>query len=482
MLFNSFEFLYFLPLIVVGFYVLPHKFRWIWLLLASYYFYMKSEPSLVLLLITSTLVDYFCALRIYAAKSQKIKKIYAATSICINVGILIAFKYLFFFSSSLASLLEFFGISIPIDEAEQSYHISQILLPVGISFYTFQTMSYTIDVYRGSIKPEKHLGIFALYVGYFPQLVAGPIERASTLLPQLKKKININIKNIEQGLIMVAWGFFLKIVVADRLGIYVDEAYATPESPHGFALTLGALFFMFQIYYDFSAYTTIAIGTAKILGVDLMQNFDRPIYAKNSSDFWQRWHISLMLWLKDYIYLPLINKVKLNKLTATLIVFFTVGLWHGANWTFVAWSMLNALLIILEVRIIKPSKKALITKFNFLEFFLNKIHWFFGFGYFLISLVFFRSSSISSAILYIKSMFNLRSLHINLLNNYLELFLCALFVIIVQIIHYYKGNNKVYELVLNKPNYLKWLISFVYILVIVLFGINRQNSFIYFQF
>lgn len=189
-----------------------------------------------------------------------------------------------------------------------------------------------------------------------------------------------------------------------------------------------------------------------------------------------------MLWLKDYIYLPLINKVKLNKLTATLIVFFIVGLWHGANWTFVVWSMLNALLIILEVSIVKPSKKALIAKFKFLEFFLNKIHWFFGFAYFLVSLVFFRSSSVSSAILYIKSMFNLRSLHINLLNNYLELFLCVLFIIIVQIIHYYKGNDKVYELVLDKPKYRKWLICFTYILVIVLFGINRQNSFIYFQF
>ncbi|WP_244543086.1 MBOAT family O-acyltransferase [Cellulophaga fucicola] len=443
---------------------------------------MKSEPALVLLLIASTVVDYFCALKIYATDIQRTKKIFAGISIFVNIGILVAFKYLFFFSTSLASLLEFFGISIPLEEAEQSYHISQILLPVGISFYTFQTMSYTIDVYRGNIKPERHLGIFALYVGYFPQLVAGPIERASTLLPQLKKKVTINIKNIEQGLIMMAWGFFLKIVVADRLGIYVDEAYADPESPHGFSLILGAIFFMFQIYYDFSAYTTIAIGTAKILGVDLMQNFNRPIFAKNSSDFWQRWHISLMLWLKDYIYLPLINKVKLNKLTATLIVFFIVGLWHGANWTFVVWSMLNALLIILEVSIVKPSKKALIAKFKFLEFFLNKIHWFFGFAYFLISLVFFRSSSVSSAILYIKSMFNLRSLHINLLNNYLELFLCVLFIIIVQIIHYYKGNDKVYELVLDKPKYRKWLICFAYILVIVLFGINRQNSFIYFQF
>ena len=177
MLFNSFEFLYFLPLIVIGFYCIPHKFRWIWLLIGSYYFYMKSEPALVLLLIASTVVDYFCALKIYATDIQRTKKIFAGISIFVNIGILVAFKYLFFFSTSLASLLEFFGISIPIDEAEQSYHISQILLPVGISFYTFQTMSYTIDVYRGNIKPERHLGIFALYVGYFPQLVAGPIER-----------------------------------------------------------------------------------------------------------------------------------------------------------------------------------------------------------------------------------------------------------------------------------------------------------------
>lgn len=481
MLFNSFEFLYFLPLIVIGFYCIPHKFRWIWLLIGSYYFYMKSEPALVLLLIASTLVDYFCALRIYGTDIQKTKKIFAGISIFVNIGILIAFKYLFFFSTSLASLLDFFGISIPIEEAEQSYHISQILLPVGISFYTFQTMSYTIDVYRGNVKPEKHLGIFALYVGYFPQLVAGPIERASTLLPQLKKKVPINIKNIEQGLIMMAWGFLLKIVVADRLGIYVDEAFAYPDSLHGFSLILGALFFIFQIYYDFSAYTTIAIGTAKALGVDLMQNFNRPFFSTSSTEFWKRWHISLMKWMRDYLYRPLIVNFKIKRLPAVIIVFFIVGLWHGANWTFVVWSLLNAFLLILEVST-NQLRSNLFKKLLIPKKVVSFLGWAFILIYLTISLVFFRSSSVSSAILYIKSMFNLRSLHINLLNNYIELFLCVFFIIIVQMIHYYKGNNRVYELVLDKPKYRKWLICFAYILVIVLFGINRQNSFIYFQF
>ncbi|MCK0156863.1 MBOAT family protein [Cellulophaga sp. F20128] len=442
---------------------------------------MVYEPALVLLLVASTLVDYFCALKIYSAKTQQIKKIFAGTSIAVNVGILIAFKYLFFFSASLASILAYFGIVIPIDEAEQSYHISQILLPVGISFYTFQTMSYTIDVYRGRIKPEKHLGVFALYVAYFPQLVAGPIERASRLLPQLKKKVAINLKNIEQGLIMMAWGFFLKIVVADRLGIYVDEAFANPESPHGFSLILGAFLFCFQIYYDFSAYTTIAIGIAKVLGVDLIQNFNRPIFFTSSADFWKRWHISLMQWMRDYVYRPLVVNLKLKRVPAVLIVFFVVGLWHGANWTFVVWSMLNALLLIAEVST-NTFRSRLFKKLQIPKKIISFLGWFFVFCYLTITLVFFRSSSITTALVYLENMCNLGSLHINILNNYLELFLCLIFIGIVQLIHYYKGNNKVYELVLEQPKHYKWIAYFGYIIIIVLFGINRQSSFIYFQF
>src|SRR5690606_21803848 len=224
MLFNSFEFLLFFPLVLVLYYVFPHRLRWLFLLVASYYFYAYSEPYLIVLLFISTIVDYYCGLGIGKTNSQKSKKLYLWTSILVNVGILVCFKYLFFFLDSLNGLLVQFGMEIPSAEKIHGYSIDQILLPVGISFYTFQTMSYTMDVYRGNITPEKHLGRFALFVAFFPQLVAGPIERASRLLPQFKKIALPDVQQIKRGLTFMAWGFFMKIVVADRLGLYVDTA------------------------------------------------------------------------------------------------------------------------------------------------------------------------------------------------------------------------------------------------------------------
>jgi len=481
MLFNSFEFLYFFPLMVLGFYLLNQRYRWLWLLIGSYYFYAFAEPILLVLLGASTLIDYYCGLQMAKAATQKIKKRFLAASILINVGILIVFKYLFFFTNSFLGLLDFFGITIATTDMSQAYHIDQILLPVGISFYTFQTMSYSIEVYRGNIQAEKHLGKFALYVAFFPQLVAGPIERASRLLPQLKKKIAIDTQQIEKGLIMMAWGFFLKLVVADRLGIYVDQAFSDPTSPHGIALFLGSLFFSFQIYYDFSAYTAIAIGAAKVLGFDLMHNFNRPFFSTSSMEFWKRWHISLMYWMRDYLYRPLVVNLKLTRLQAVLLVFFIIGLWHGANWTFVLWSMLNAVLLIVEVTTIK-SRAALFKMFKIPKKVINIAGAIIILGYLMVSLIFFRSASIGQAFVYIEHMFNLKSLHINILGNYLELFLCFVFITLVQTVHYYKGNNKIYELVLNKNSAVKSLAYIGYIVLIVLFAVHRQNTFIYFQF
>lgn len=481
MLFNSFEFIYFLIIMVVGYYLISNTYRWLWLLLGSYYFYTTSEPVLVLLLMFSTIVDYFCGLYIYKTDSKKYKKLYLGLSICINVGLLIAFKYLSFFSSSLNQVLDILGIPLFSSEQDQGYNLSSSLLPVGISFYTFQTMSYTIEVYRNNIKPEKHLGLFALYVSFFPQLVAGPIEKASRLIPQLKKNIVLSLPNIEKGLIMIGWGMFLKVVVADRLGVYVDEAFIMPNSPHGFSLILGSVFFGFQIYYDFSAYTSIAIGTAKILGIDLMQNFNRPFFATSSSEFWKKWHISLMQWMRDYLYRPLVVNLKMKRIPAVLLVFFIIGLWHGANWTFVVWSMLNAILLILEVST-APYRNKLFRKFKIPSSLISLLGCFVIMGYLALSLVFFRSPSISAAITYLKSMGNLKSFHINLLDNYLELFLCFVFIIIVQVIHYSKGNSRIHELVLHKKEPYKWFLYFTFILILVLFGINRQDSFIYFQF
>ena len=481
MLFNSFEFLLFFPIMIIGFYVLPHKYRWLWLLLGSYFFYMVHEPELLILLLISTIVDYFCALRMVHV-NQSMKRLYLYTSIVVNIGILFVFKYLSFFTTSIEGLFSFFNLNINNEQAG-SYHFNQILLPVGISFYTFQTLSYTIDVYRGKIMPEKHFGVFALYVSFFPQLVAGPIERASRLIPQLKKEIRIHLPNLKKGLIMIAWGFFLKVVVADRLGVYVDAAFEDPEFNHGLPLFIGSFFFAFQIYYDFSAYTSIAIGTAKTMGFDIIQNFNKPYFATSISEFWKRWHISLMDWLKDYIFIPLGGSrgSKLKVIRNVLILFFIVGLWHGANWTFIIWGILNALLLILELST-NGIRKQIFKSLKIPKSIINLLGWCTLAVCLSIPLIFFRSPSASDAILYFKNMINITGLHVNILNNYFELILSFIFIIGVQTIHYFKGNDKIYEMVTNKSTPIRWSIYLSYILIIVLFAINRQNTFIYFQF
>lgn len=480
MLFNSFDFIVFFTVVVLMYYILPFRFRWLFLLMASYYFYMASEPVMVLLLMASTLIDYFCGIQIHGSSSQKRKKWFLLLSIGANVGILIAFKYLFFFIDSFNQVLAFFGIAYA-DHHIQSYNVSQILIPVGISFYTFQTMSYTIEVYRGNMEPERHLGRFALFVAFFPQLVAGPIEKATRLLPQLKKDIKPDLAEIKKGLALMAWGFFLKLVVSDRIGVYVDYVYDDPENNQGIPLVLGAFLFIFQIYYDFSAYTAIAIGAAKVMGINLTHNFNRPLFATSISSFWRRWHISLTHWIRDYMFFPLRRSGKLSRVSSTLIVFFIMGLWHGANWTFVIWGALNGIFLVIELGTGKVRSK-LFKKIGFPQWLLNIGGWAISAICLTFSLIFFRSSSFKEAMIYIKNMFQIHNLHFNVLNNYLEIVLIALLVIGVQIVHYFKGNNRIYELINIRSPYLRWGLYTLYILLFCLLAINRQKTFIYFQF
>lgn len=481
MLFNSFEFLFFFPVVVILFYVLKHKYRWVLLLLASYFFYMSSQPELALLLFISTTIDYYCAIRMHEEAEKRKRKKYLIMSVIFNLGLLFTFKYLNFFFDTMVWFFDLLGMNFEATTHVNKYSFSQILLPVGISFYTFQTMSYSIDVYRGKIAPERHFGKYALYVSFFPQLVAGPIERANRLLPQLKKKVNFDLENVKKGIVMMAWGFFLKLVVADRLGVYVDEAFARPTLHKGLPLIVGSIFFGFQIYYDFSAYTSIAIGAAKVIGVDLMQNFNRPNFSTTSMEFWRRWHISLMLWMKDYMYKPMVESKRVTKITAVLIVFFANGLWHGANWTFVVWSLLNAILLLLEAATqnvrMKVFKKLRLSKRSIAVLGCVTV-----IGYLIFTLIFFRSPNVMWALYYINNMRKISGLNFDLFSNTFELVLSFGLIVLVQLIHYKKGNDKIYELVLNKPRYTRWALYFGYVFVIVLFAINRQNRFIYFQF
>lgn len=483
MLFNSFDFLFFFPVAVVVFYLLKHRYRWIWLLFCSYFFYMYIEPMLLLLLWTSTIIDYYCGLKMEQYKEIKIRRRFLYLSIVTNLGLLFFFKYFVFFTQNAVEVLDFFGIQMGMAVNGGHSDYVKILLPIGISFYTFQTMSYSIDVYKREIPAERHLGRYALFVSFFPQLVAGPIERTKRLLPQFSKAVHFDVERIKKGIIIMAWGFFLKLIVADRLGVYVDDVFYRASDYKGLPLLLGSYFFAFQIYYDFSAYCAIAIGAAQILGYNLMQNFNRPIFLNSIADFWRKWHISLMKWFRDYLYIPLVRKLKFSKVSAMLVVFFFNGLWHGASWTFVVWGVLCGVLLIVDNKT-TPMRRRFLNSIGLSHKMkvIKVLNGIMLFTMLVVILVFFRSPSIGQAGIYINNMFSLSSSALNVYHDKFELGLSLFLVVLVQIIHFYKGNNRVYELVWNRPRWLRWIFYFLFILVMVLFSVNRQNNFIYFQF
>jgi D-alanyl-lipoteichoic acid acyltransferase DltB (MBOAT superfamily) len=344
MLFNSLEFLIFFPVVLIIYHQLSFRFRGIFLLLASYYFYMSWNPTYIILILASTIVDYYSALQIGNSDQKHIKKFYLILSIIVNLGLLFTFKYFDFFSTSVQTATNSLGF-------DWEMPMLNVLLPVGISFYTFQTMSYTIDIYRGRFKPEKNFIYFALYVSYFPQLVAGPIERGRKLLPQLKRENQISIEDVYFGLNKIAYGFFKKVVVADNVAVYVDSVYADPSAYSGVTLFIATFFFFIQLYCDFSGYSDIAIGCARLMGVKLSENFNRPFLATSITDFWQRWHISLSNWLRDYVYASLRGHKKRGRWAtySNLLITFTLcGLWHGAAWTFVLFGVAHGAMLALE--------------------------------------------------------------------------------------------------------------------------------------
>ena len=346
MLFNSIDFAIFLPVVFAVFWCLNKylgtKPRNLFLLLASYFFYGCWDYRFLSLIILSTLVDYFVGRFLAVEKDNFKRKFLLAISVTFNIGLLAFFKYHNFFVQSLIDSFSFFGFQM-----KQIWTLN-ILLPVGISFYTFQTMSYSLDIYKRTLQPTKDFISFAAYVAFFPQLVAGPIERASNLLPQLTKKLSFDREQATDGLKLILWGLFKKMVIADSLAPIVDDVFINYQSYPASTLIMGAVFFGFQIYGDFSGYSDIAIGTSKLFGVELMSNFKFPYFSRSIGEFWRRWHISLSLWFRDYLYIPLggSKKGKLHGLKNILIVFFISGLWHGANWTFVFWGLFNALLFI----------------------------------------------------------------------------------------------------------------------------------------
>ncbi len=344
MLFNSLEYLVFLPLVTLAYYLLPSlRARNFMLLLASYYFYMQYKPEYGLLMLFATFVCYISALGISKTQSKAIKKLWLTFSVLGTMGLLFFYKYFNFFNRNMAGLLSFFNVSwqpLSLD----------ILLPVGISFFTFQSLSYTIDVYREDIVAEKDFFTFALFVSFFPQLVAGPIERSTNLLPQFYQHNRFDTSKAVSGLRLMLFGFFKKVVIADRLAVIVDTVYNNYKSYNGVVYIIATVAFAFQIFCDFSGYSDIARGSARLFGFELMSNFERPYYSKSVTEFWRRWHISLSSWFRDYLYIPLGGSRKgyVRTLINLFVVFTVSGLWHGANWTFVVWGALNGAAIVIE--------------------------------------------------------------------------------------------------------------------------------------
>lgn len=349
MLFNSLQFAIFLPVVFAMYWLLPHKYRWMFLLGASYYFYMSWNVKYVFLILLTTGVTYFAALLIEGTGSQSRRKVYLTLAAVICFGVLVIFKYLNFLLESVNDLTSL--LAIPLHPVTV-----KLMLPVGISFYTFQTISYVLDVYYGKVKAERNFGIYATFISFFPQLVAGPIERTDHLLPQIRGEHTFSYEEGIDGLRIMLWGFFKKILIADVAAVYVDQVYADVTGYQGFDLLVVIFLFTIQIYCDFSGYSDIAQGTAKLFGIRLMQNFHSPYLSSSIQEFWRRWHISLSQWFRDYVYIPLGGSrcSTLRKYRNVMITFLLSGLWHGADWSFVLWGGLHGLLQILEQVFRKP--------------------------------------------------------------------------------------------------------------------------------
>ena len=485
MLFNSFGFLYFFPVVVVLYFILPKKIRWFWLLITSYYFYMSWNPKYAILILTSTVITYLSGIYIEKANKQGIgnKKVFVALSFVSNLATLVGFKYFNFLNENFAVLFETIGLDWTVSNLN-------ILLPVGISFYTFQALSYTMDVYRGKISATHHFGKYALFVSFFPQLVAGPIEKAANLLPQFDTAKKFDYHRIKDGLLLMALGFFKKMVIADRLAILVNTVYNNPTEHEGVEIVVATVFFAFQILCDFSGYTDIAIGAAKVLGFDLMRNFDRPYFSKSIPEFWRRWHISLGAWFRDYLYFPLGgNRVSpLKKHRNILIVFIISGLWHGASWNFLIWGFLHGLYYVLDT-ILTP----LVGKANFKmsPFWGKALKLMLTFTLVCFAWIFFRANTLGDAWYMVKNIFVFNP-EVIIGNEIYEIgldrreFKVALISISALLLFdLLEGKFNFFDILRKQHFTFRWAFYLILVLSILVFGVyggNEKAPFIYFQF
>lgn len=500
--FNSLQFLIFFPVVTLLYFVIPRKVRWIWLLVTSYYFYMGWNPRYAVLIATSTVLTYLSGLLIDRENRKSVnphaernKKMWVALSFLLNLAILFFFKYWGFFTSNVIALGGALGVTITMPAFD-------VLLPVGISFYTFQALSYTMDVYRGEIYAEKNLFKYALFVSFFPQLVAGPIERSKNLLVQVNQPHDFDADRARDGLLLMLWGFFQKIVIADRIATLINQVYNNWQEVAGISIVLATVLFAVQIYCDFGGYSSIAIGAAQVLGFSLMENFRQPYLSLSCSEFWRRWHISLSSWFRDYLYIPLggNRKGRWRKYFNNLVTFSVSGLWHGAQWSYVAWGGLNGLYQVIG-DILKPARLKV----------LNALHidretrvWravriVMTFCFIDLAWLFFRAPSFMTGVrmihrvlrnLYVSSLFipgpdgslGLYTLGLDAA----EFWLAVVAIIILAVVDMVKEKHPIRPMVTALPTVPRWIFYLVSVYVILIFGAYGPgfdaSSFIYFQF
>ncbi len=482
MLFNSIHFAFFLPVVFVLYWFVTNrslKLQNILLLVSSYFFYACWDTRFLFLLIFSTLLDYFTGLKMTEASNQSTRKMWFWLSVVINLGFLGIFKYYNFFALSFADALANFGVHVdPVT--------LNVILPVGISFYTFHGLSYVIDIYNRKIDAEKNFIDYAVFVSFFPLLVAGPIERATHLLPQIQKKRVFNYDRAADGLRQILWGLFKKVVIADNCATFANAIFNNYEHSSGSTLFFGALFFTFQIYGDFSGYSDIALGVARLFGIDLLRNFAFPYFSRDIAEFWRRWHISLSSWFRDYLYIPLGGSAgsKFTKIRNTFIIFLVSGFWHGANWTFIVWGLLNALYFmplmifnrnrmnmeIVAQNSILPSVKEFFQML--VTFFMTVLAW-----------IFFRSDTLAQAFSILKEIFSKSLLSMPQFQDKKEAFIISILILFFLVVEWVgrKNNYAIEKLFLNKNLVYRW--GFYYLLIVLLVAFTgKEQEFIYFQF
>lgn len=484
MLFNSLHFLLFFIVITALYFSLSQSKRWMLLLAGSCYFYMAFVPVYILILGFTIVVDYFAGILIENSTGKQ-RKLYLLYSIVANIGVLAVFKYYNFFNDNFSALMQ--GLGMPF-----SFPYLSILLPIGLSFHTFQAMSYTIEVYRGHQKAERHFGIYSLYVMFYPQLVAGPIERPQNLLPQFHASHEFDYARVTSGLRLMAWGLFKKVVIADRLAIAVDTVYSNPERYNSVGLIIATIFFTYQIYCDFSGYSDMAIGAARVMGFRLMTNFNNPYQSSSIGEFWKRWHISLSTWFKDYLYISLGgNRVPVPRWYYNLLIVFLVsGLWHGANWTFVAWGAIHGVYLI--GGLLTGGIRGNIRKILHLDR-IPLLSVLTTFGLVAFAWIFFRANSMSDAIyIAIHSITGIpdvihRALthqtvyqNLGLSTSFMVLMVCS--IILLETVHFYHNKYNLAIVFRRLPTPVRWAFYYAIVLAIIFFGVFENRQFIYFQF